>query len=84
MQKAVIYSRVSSDEQAKDHRFSLGTQKSLCQEEAEKQGYQKFQTDIPAKPEIEEEGEKAKAQVVSLDIGLEKVKENNLNNQNNA
>lgn len=38
MEKAVIYARVSSEEQAK-HGFSIENQKKVCKEFAEKQGY---------------------------------------------
>lgn len=38
MEKAVIYARVSSEEQAK-HGFSIENQKKVCIEFAEKNGY---------------------------------------------
>ena len=38
MEKAVVYARVSSEEQAK-HGFSIDNQKRQCIEFAEKQGY---------------------------------------------
>ena len=38
MEKAVIYARVSSEEQAK-HGFSIGNQKKVCVEFAQKSGF---------------------------------------------
>ena len=52
MKKAVIYIRVSTEEQAK-HGFSIETQLKTCQEFAERQGYTIVQTFI-------EEGKSAK------------------------
>jgi len=39
MNKAVIYTRVSTEEQAREDRFSLAVQKKDCQKFAESQGY---------------------------------------------
>src|SRR6185369_3039091 len=50
MEKALIYCRVSTDEQAGDERFSLRTQQEVCEKEIKRRGFQLAEDGIYSDP----------------------------------